>query len=239
LALALIPIVTLQAWKDTRARMALAFGIVGIALSFGANLPGYEWLQEHVPLMQGIRAASRWGGLFLIAIAILGGFGVASLAQRWQSRRWWMPFAALLVGAVTVEAIRAPLTLHQFDDIPAVHARLAQDHVKAIVVFPLYGGREFNLNAGYLLHQTKHWKPMLNGYSSFAPPLFFELADKLQAFPTAAAIHELRSHGFTHVVLHRPPLEQAFGRAAVDALRAHPELQFEWEEDGVVVYRVL
>ena len=45
------------------------------------------------PLLQGIRAAARWGFLFLIAIAMLAGFAVARLQQRWQARWWWPAFA--------------------------------------------------------------------------------------------------------------------------------------------------
>lgn len=225
------------AWRDTRARMALAFGVVGVALSFGANLPGYEWLQQ-IPLLQGIRAASRWGGLFLIAVAILAGYGVAMLERRLAHRSWWPALALALIGGVTIEALRAPLGMERFDRIPSVHARLAQDDVKAIVVFPLYGGHNFNRNAEYMLHQTRHWKPMLNAYSSFAPRSFYETAARLQSFPDAAAIAELERQGFTHVVLHRGPLERDFGREAVDGLRAHPDLAFVLERDGVIIYRV-
>jgi hypothetical protein len=218
--------------------MATAFGVLGIALSFGPALPGYEWMHTNVPLVQGIRAVSRWGLLFLIAIAVLAGFAVASLETRWRNRVWWPMAAILLVVLVTVEAIRSPLVMFRYDGIPRVHARLASEDIKAMAVFPLYGGSEFNQNAPYLLHQTRHWKPMLNAYSSFAPPLFYELAAKLQSFPDAAALQLLRQHGFSHVLLHRAPLERDYGSAAVDALRRHSELQFVFEEDGVILYRV-
>jgi hypothetical protein len=79
---------------------------------------------------------------------------------------------------------------------------------------------------------------MLNAYSSFAPASFYDLADRLQSFPGEVAIQLLRTHGFSHVVLHRAPLEQAFGAAAVDALRTHPDLALVFEEDGVILYRV-
>jgi hypothetical protein len=236
--LALVAVGRGSAWTDRRARMALAFGAVGFLLSFGASLPGYEWLQAHVPLFQGIRAAARWGLLFLIAVAILAGYGVAILERRWRHRRWWPALAAALVGGITLEAIRAPLLMERHDGIPAVHGRIAREDVRAMVVFPLYGGGNFNLNAEYLLHQTRHWKPMLNAYSSFAPASFYDLADRLQSFPDEVAIQLLRTHGFSHVVLHRPPLEQAFGAAAVDALRTHPDRALGFEEDGVILYRV-
>jgi hypothetical protein len=238
IALTLLALATGTAWRDPRARMALSFGVVGLALSFGAFLPGYAWLQAHIPLLQGIRAAARWGMLFLTMVAILAGFAVAQLEARWRTRAWWMAFAVALVGVINVEALRAPLTLVRFNGVPSVHRRLASDDVGAIVVFPLYSGSMYQGNARYMLDQTRHWKPMLNAYSSFAPPIFFELAAKFQTFPDAAAIAALRANRFTHVVLHRAPLERDYGKAAVDALRAHPDLEFVLEQDGVVVYRL-
>jgi hypothetical protein len=218
--------------------VALAFGLAGFALSFGASLPGYAWMQEHIPLLQGIRAAARWGQLFLIAVAILAGFGFARLQSRWSARSWWPVCAAAVMLLITVEALRAPLRMRHFAGIPSVHGRLAPLDIDAMVVFPLYGGDQFNRNAEYLLHQTRHWKPMLNAYSSFAPPIFYELASALQKFPDESAVAQLKSHGFSHVLLHRAPLDKDYGPAAVDGLRSHPALEFVFEADGVILYRV-
>jgi hypothetical protein len=227
-----------RAWQDRRARMALAFGLVGLMLSFGASLPGYALLHEHVPLLQGVRAVARWGMLALTAIAMLAGFAVADLEQRWRARAWWTAAAVAIVGLVTVEALRAPLGLVRFRGTAAIHRVLAREEVDAIVVFPLYGGAQFNGNARYLLDQTRHWKPMVNGYSSFAPQSFFDRAARLQAFPAPETIAELKSIGVSHVVLHRPPLEEAFGAAALAGLRAHPDLDFVVEQEGVIIYRI-
>ena len=134
--------------------------------------------------------------------------------RRYRARWWWAALAIGIVGLVTVEALRAPLKLVRFNGIASVHHRLDSDSVTGIVVFPLYGGVQFNGNARYLLDQTRHWRPMINGYSSFAPESFFQRAARLQSFPAAAAIQELRSIHVSHVVLHRAPLEAAFGAQA-------------------------
>ena len=139
------------------------------------------------------------------------------LQQRWRRFSWWPAVAVALVGIVTLEAMRAPLSLVRFEGISTVHARLNSADVRAIVVFPLYGGEQFQRNSRYLLDQTRHWRPMLNGYSSFAPNRFFERAARLQSFPDAAAIQELRSIGISHVVVHRKPFVQRFGPPAVEA----------------------
>jgi hypothetical protein len=238
LALGLLAIGTGIAWRDQRARMALAFGAMGFALSFGANLPGYEFLHEHIPLVQGVRAVARWGFLLLVALAMLSGFAVARLESSWRGRTWWPAVALALVGLVTLEALRAPLSFVRHDWIPTVHRRLADDHVTGIVVFPLYGGRQFKENARYMLDQTRHWRPMINGYSSWAPAAFHERAALLQSFPGAEAVADLRSIGVSHAVLHRAALEGSLDAEAIDALRTHPALQFVFEEDGVIVYRI-
>jgi hypothetical protein len=238
LVLTLVALASGVAWRDPRARMAVAFGALGVVLSLGASLPGYEWLQNHVTILQAIRAVSRWGLLFLVAVAILSGFAVAFLESRWRSRRWLPALTLTLIVVITAEALRAPLVMHRFEGIPTVHRRLAAEDVTAMVVFPLYGGSEFHQNAPYLLHQTQHWRPMLNAYSSFAPPAFYQLAKTLQSFPERSALDALRSRGFSHVLLHRVPLERDYGKGAVDALRNHADLSFVFEEDGVILYRL-
>jgi hypothetical protein len=237
-ALAIGAVVSGVAWRDSRARMAVAFGLTGFVLSFGAALPGYGLLQAYVPLFQGIRAAARWGTLLLMAIAILAGFTMARLDARWRSRSWWTAFVVGVVGLVTIEALRAPLTLVRFGGVPAVHRRLAQEAVTAIAVYPFYGGAQFNRNASYLLDQTQHWRPMLNGYSSFAPDSFFQRAARLRALPAAAAIAELRALHVSHVVVHRLRYDDSAGAGASAGLRTHPDLEFLLEEGDIVIYRL-
>ncbi len=240
LALTAVAIATGVAWRDRRARMALALGLVGLAFSFGAHLPGYSWLHEHVVPLQGIRVAGRWGLLALTAVAMLAGFGVARLEMVWRRiplGRWPL-VAGTLLAIVTLEAARAPLALVTYEGVPGVHDRLAATAGGALVVFPLYPGGNFHLNAPYLLGQTRHFRPIVNGYSSFAPASYHARANRLQAFPAPAALDELRSIGVTDVLLYRAPLERDFGAAALDSLRANPALEFVTEEDGVIWYRL-
>jgi hypothetical protein len=225
-------------WHDRRARMMLPIAIVGVVLSLGANLALYGWLQEHVAPLQGIRAAARWGHLALMAVAVLAGFGVAVLQKQWGRRRWWPALVAILLTAVTVEAMRTPLLLVPFNGIASVHGRMARADVRAIVLYPLYPGGAFHANAPYMLYQTRHWKPIVNGYSSFAPQSFFERVDRFNRFPAPEVIAEMRQIGVSHVMLEHATLEPIFGRQAFVELRRHPDLQFVVDQDGWAVYRI-
>jgi hypothetical protein len=185
-----------------------------------------------------MRAAARWGYLALIAVAVLAGFGVSVLSRRWGTRRWWPVAATLLVVLVTVEAMRTPLLLVPYTGIPSVYARMARPEVRAIVSYPLYPGNAFHVNARYMLYQTRHWKPIVNGYSSFAPQSFFERVERFNHFPAPEVIAEMKQIGITHVMLEHATLEPAVGKQAFIDLRSNPLVAFEMDQDGWAVYRI-
>jgi hypothetical protein len=112
------------------------------------------------------------------------------------------------------------------------------DQVRAIVMYPLYAGGAFHMNAPYLLDQTRHWKPLVNGYSSFAPGSVFERFQRLIGFPAPQVIEEMRQIGVSHVMLQHATLEPQIGREAFSQLRHHPDLQFVLDQDGWAVYRL-
>lgn len=240
--LSALALVSGRAFTDRRARMAVAFGVLGVALSFGPAMPGYTWLHEHVPLLQGIRAAARWGVLFLAAIAILAGFGVQALGERIRRPVAWALVSIALVTMVTVEAARTPLSLVPYAGIPRAHDRLQQEPWGPIFIFPIYLGGNFHLNGPYLIHQTRHFRPMINGYSSFAPVTFHNRATRLQRFPAPEAVQELRQLGVTHVLLYREAIQREMG-VSDDGMRTldrMPEdFTFVDEIDGVLIYRLL
>ena len=110
--LTLVALGTGVAWRDRRARMAVAFGLVAFAMSFGPAFPLYGLVGRLFPIMAGIRGASRFGQLYLAAVAILAGFGLARLTTRYPRRSLALGLT-LLLGA-HVEALRAPIQLSAF-----------------------------------------------------------------------------------------------------------------------------
>ena len=111
-----------------------------------------------------------------------------------------------------------------------------------MVVLPLYSRGQLQRNARYLLDQTRHWRPMVNGYSSFVPNSFHERAARLQSFPDAASVQELRSIGVSHVAVEPNALVQNLGRGEADALlarlRVHPDLELVFEEDELMLFKL-
>ena len=205
LALTLLALARGDAFRDPRARMCLAVGIVGVALSFGPKLPGYATLYEVFPVLRAIRATARFGYLATLSVAALAGFGVVAL-RRMTPAGAWPALAVVLLAGASGESLVAPLGLTRFDAIPPIYGHVPRDPAARIVEIPFFGPSTSQFHASYMLNSTAHWRPIVNGYSGFQPASFYQHAQVLQGFPdnpSMALLHEL---GITHVFVHTTQL---------------------------------
>jgi hypothetical protein len=231
-ALTLVAIGSGLAWHDRRARMAVAFGIVAFALSFGPAFPLYETVGRVFPIMAGIRGASRFGQLYLAAVAILAGFGLVWLMRRYPTRA--TAIGLLLILTAHVEALRAPINYRPFPGISPVFDALRTAGDDALVAcFPFPAPREAFHNVDCMLASTRFWKPLVNGYSSFMPESYMRSAAALEAFPEGDTLQYLKGLGVTHVVVFTNNLS-APRLAHIDE---HPDRLQLWKaDDGVRIY---
>lgn len=219
LLLTLVSVVSGAAWRDRRARMALAVGLAGLALSFGSKLPGYGVLYAVMPLLHGIRATARFGWLVTFAVAILAGFGVEQVRRRVRETHW-PAVAAVLVIAAAIEPLAAPLGLQRYEGLAPLYARMPRGGQAVAIELPFPGARSVQFNAHYMLNSTEHWQPIVNGYSGLQPPSYYRNLAALEHFPDAASLAHLRALGVTHVFLH----EDQVSEATLAAVRATPAL---------------
>ncbi len=232
--------------RDRRVRMAIAFGLVGFALSFGPQLPGYSLIHEYVPLVGGLRNAARWGWLPLASIAVLAGFGASCLepSAKGSGASCLVPRASgsvpvlIAIVLVTVEAWRAPVGFTRFEALPRIYERIAAEENVVLVEFPLYSGERISENGPYVLANTRYLRPLVNGYSGLQPRSFERRAAVLTRFPDPTAVAELRSLGVTHVTVHLDAFRDRHGEPAVQAIDRVRELQLLGETGGIRLYRL-
>ncbi|MCA1652374.1 MAG: hypothetical protein LC753_19630 [Acidobacteria bacterium] len=185
-------------------------GCAGVILSLGPSTPVYGALYQVFPPVRGLRAAARFGNLFLLAIAVLAGWGLHALRPRARSRTA-TALAVAVVAAANIEALRAPFEYRRFHGIPRIYSLLADVAGPVVLVeVPFYPVRAAFENAEYVLASTAHWRPLMNGYSGFTPASYRTFADTFWYFPEERAIQAMQQAGVTHVMLH--PVR--FGRDA-------------------------
>ena len=228
----IVAIVSGVAWRDRRARMAVAFGVVAFALSFGPGFPLYGMVSRLFPVMAGIRGASRFGQFFLAGMAILAGFGFALMERRFERRAAVIGVVVLL--AANLEALRAPINYRPFEGISPVFDSLAGADRALVACFPFPPRREGFHNVDCMLASTRFWHPLVNGYSSFIPERYDREAAQLDAFPEGTTLQHLRELGVTHVVVFTNQLSAP----RIAHLAEHPELSL-WKEDSTVRIYVL
>ena len=201
LALSLVAIATGVAVSDRRARMCLAFGIAGVALSFGGKLPGYIFLFRYVPMFQSIRAVSRFGYLGIVAVAMLAGFGFAQIHRRLSPVTSGVVVVVVLCLAA-LEPFCAPIWFSRAEDVSPIYAALRNDPNAVVAELPFYSTTAAFRHAPYMLNSTSYWKPLLNGYSGFQPPSFERNVAALAGFPDAGSLSALRQAGVTDFFVH-------------------------------------
>jgi hypothetical protein len=237
-ALALVALASRTTWRNGRARMAIAFGVAGVALSFGPALPVYAALYHWLPPLRGIRNAARFGYLGIVSIAILAGFGTAFVRARWRQARWLPAAMVGVVLAANLDAWSAPIDYVPADAISPINAHLAGTNA-IVAYFPFFTPDRVFHNAPYLVESTAHWRPILNGYSGFIPPSYGEHARALVHFPRADAIAALRQAGVTHVFVHDKSLRDWTDNETADAVRHSAALQLVATDGDLFLYALV
>lgn len=231
--------VTVLGFARSRAVMLLALALAGFVLSLGTQTPVYGWLFRVFPPMAGLRAAARFGNLFLLGMSALAGIGLAILRRRAASPRAAMVLGVALVALANVEALRAPFQYTRFTGIPRTYALLAQEPGRVVLAeTPFYPPQAVFENAPYVLASTAHWRPLMNGYSGYVPGTYRDYAASFWYFPRDWAIEAMKKAGVTHVMVH--PERFSDERDEVIAqISARPDLQLvAIGQGGVRLYRL-
>jgi hypothetical protein len=227
--------------QDDRIRvaMALAIGLTGFVLSFGPKTPVYGWLYTVFAPTHSLRAAARFGGLFLLAVALLAGLGLASVRRGRSDRRFVTAIAVAAVFLVNLEALRAPFAYRRWDGIPEICKLLANEPGKVVLAeIPFYPPNAVFENAEYMLNSTAHWRPLMNGYSGYTPATYLDVAGLIWYFPDARAFPPMSANGVTHIMVH----PQRWGREAarvIEIMSRRPDLELMAvdEKSGIRLYR--
>jgi hypothetical protein len=111
-------------------------------------------------------------------------------------------FVAVLV-AIGFECGSAPLRLIQVQrSTPDVYTFLGDvrgaRQTSAVIELPMASG----FSVFYMFWSTRHWRPLINGYSGYAPRDYEETVARMRTFPDGAAIARLRALNVGHILIH-------------------------------------
>jgi hypothetical protein len=212
-----------------------AAAAVSLNLSLGTNGIGYEQLFRYLPPIRALRVPARFGMAVGLILAVLAGFGVARLVSGRSRRVQLLVVSALSVLASVEGAMRSQVFFALPDQEPAVYRWLAGQSPGVVCEYPVgpLEGRAGPQDPTYMYYSAQHWKPLVNGYSGFAPPSYTQLLAALHGFPDDHSIAYLRERGVAYLLVHEPFYVRGDYAADVAALRARGDVRwvgrFPWK----------
>jgi hypothetical protein len=185
-----------------------------------AELP-YAWLYAFVPGFKALRAPVRFDALLMLALAVLAGYGTATLVDSRQQRAssqgdvtagFLLASCALLL--VTLESLVWPAAKAEQipvgDQVPPVYRWLAAGADGAtrpaqapapILELPMAftsGGPQLD----YQYYSTTHWRTTPDGYSGFVPPKHGQIVYEMERFPSERSVSLIQALGAGYLIIH-------------------------------------
>jgi hypothetical protein len=159
--------------RQTPAGVALGFyagaALLMWVLAFGPAPPGggaIAWLRPYtalawLPGFSGLRVPARFAMLATLCIAVASGLAFAQLAPAGRSRR--RVFTALVIAALVVDGWMLPVPLVS----PPARVVLPDAPGAVVLEMPLNDGA---VDTAAMYRSMTHRRPLVNGYSGYAPP---------------------------------------------------------------------
>lgn len=175
----------------------LAIGTLGVLLSLGPKLGLFTAFYELLPPYRALRVPSRAGVLFLLGIAVLAAIGLSRVRSRFAR--------ASLVVIAAAECFAGPLSFSTEEPFrPAIYDRVdSLEGDGALVVLPFPPPERFQDNAIYVYRSIgSGFRPLVNGYSGFAPKSYRDAHRALVQGDLAAGLRKLSKQGVRYVLAH-------------------------------------
>ncbi|HTK29509.1 MAG TPA: hypothetical protein VL309_08160 [Vicinamibacterales bacterium] len=224
---------------SARETLGIYGGLAGLGFwaSFGPTAGLYTVLYRLIPAFGLLRAPGRFALVVAFGLAVLAGIGVAALLARVRS--------ANLVGCVVVAAAAAefvvPLQLPQAPPVDPVYRVLATLPRGPVIEMPFYyPAVGLFQHTKYMVASTAHWMPLVNGYSDYIPPDFYDHVNLLAPFPSRDAFRILQPGHVRYAVFHMYGYNDENRRDVVARLAEFaPYLRPLYEHEGTRLYEIV
>jgi hypothetical protein len=186
-----------------RTRFAYLAGMVfAFDLSRGINGVLYPLLFRYLPPFRALRSPARIDMLVNLSLAVLGAYGVAWLLPKMNRPAWRRTAGVAIVAVLMIEYASLP----ELAPVPGpsqVDSWLARQPPLVLVELPLASPRNDWQSRDwlYMYEGLPHLQKMLNGYSGFAPPSYYEMIHVMASFPDDGSMAYLRKRHVDHVIV--------------------------------------
>jgi hypothetical protein len=180
-------------------RGLLLVGLCFVLLAFPVV---FAPLSQVVPGLDGLRVPTRVYPFVSFPLVFFAARALDRVLARFEGRRRQAVLAVVaLVLVVELRDSMNWLTWPNRDDIPSIFHRLAErPEVGAILHLPM---PDPPFEAHYMYFSIAHWRPIVNGYSGYEPPVYLEVKRRVEdELFEASTLDYLSQLGVTHISVH-------------------------------------
>lgn len=230
-------------WVAARSRqrelLALYGGLTLLAFwaSFGPRGLLYAALYRSVPMFTWLRAPARFGLIVAFGLSVLAGLAISA----WLRRAGHPGLVTAALIAATAGELAVPVHMPQVPAVEPVYRTLATLPRGAVIEMPFfYPQVGLFQHTKYMLASTAHWMPLVNGYSDYIPPDFYEHVMLLAPFPSRDAFKILEPDAVRYAVFHMNGYNSENRNDVLTRLKEFaPYLRPLYEDDHTKLYEIV
>ncbi len=214
-------------------------GLAALAFwaSFGPRAHFYSALYYVVPVFTWMRAPARFGLIVTFGLCVLAGVSLSRLFARIGRGT----AIAVLVCVATMGELATTWPMREVDALEPVYRALARLPPGPVIEMPFwYLDYMFPRHTYYMLQSTRHWMPLVNGYSDYLPPDFLEHVMTLAAFPSRDSLKLLEPNRVRYAIIHRYWYGDDTWATVVPRMREFaPYLKPIYKDEGTQLYEIV
>ncbi len=206
----------------------------------------YQWLYDWVPGMKALRVPARWWMIGSLAIALFAGAGLFALAQlirRWVNSPHWL--VVILAAFALLEHLAIPINRVVLRPIPPVYEWLIETfsgQQRVLLELPLSDKLDYQIAeqlAWRQYYQTRHWQPIISGYSGLFPTGSLNLWKQIAQLPDDRILGSIALLGCDTIIIHqREFTDQNYLATLLEWADHTPLLNRIAQIDDAIVYTV-
>ena len=239
--------------------------LISMILSLGPELYSirlpYYYLYTYFPIAQSIRVPSRFGIMAIFAFSAVAGLSFYWLISKLTTVRLKVMCGSVIIFLAIFDYSFVPrsyMKVPTIKEAPPVYSWLAKQPENSIILeLPLKSGTHSNhiedqVERAYeeitendnfvaetfrLYFSTIHWKQMVNGYSSYFPPTYSELATVMEEFPSIASIDYIKNRKITVILVNKNQYGERWNTVH-ESMNRLPAIKLFKQFENVNVYRI-
>lgn len=189
-------------WRARERETFWLYGGLGLLAAWASLGPDgglYSLLYRAIPLFTWLRAPARFGLVVMLAVAVLAAYGVAAVLSRMKRPA----IAGSVLVIATACELAVPVNWPRVEPPAPAYRLLASLPRGAVIEMPFYYPQVgLFQHTKYMLASTTHWMPLVNGYSDYIPPDFYEHVMTLAPFPSRDAFRILEPDHVRYALFH-------------------------------------